>query len=567
MIHFNIFDSEPHYLFLSFDDDNDYKTLKSLEQYLNRVPDICYLPQYRGLPYKIEFLYKRLNSSGKTIYYCAIGLWQVIYKFFKKNNIQFDGLTDKCLKYHNMPDFETFKDIVNSWNLKFTPRPYQYEAAYKILCWKSSLSELATRAGKTLISYIIFRYSMEFLSVKKILMIVPSISLVKQGYSDFKEYGDFFNTECIWAGGKEVTSSNLTIGTFQSLIKYLDRKSSKYNPSFYKDFDLVFVDEVHRATATQVKQIITQDFFYKCKLVFGMTGTLPKDNTIERFTLHALLGARIQDISAKELMDEHYISNIKIHQVQIEYPQNEKLDNLYIKAAEYLISDYVLDGKKKQKQKNPHFLYKYIKKLPGGVDIARKQLSKEGYLTYLKDLILESDSTNNLLLERMVIHELNFRLTYLKEIIENKMSVFGNVLILTHHTEYTEYVYKELTSKFPNRKIYKITGAITPKKRTEILEGMKNNKGSILVASYGCMSTGITLPDLHYGVLFESFKSNTVNLQSLGRGLGKSDGKDIYEVWDFVDILPTKKIKGQGQERIKTYKNQMYPYDIIKVKS
>ena len=57
--------------------------------------------------------------------------------------------------------------------------------------YRQSLSQLATRAGKTLIAYIVFRYMLEN-GAKKILMVVPSIQLVKQGVEDFKEYKEFF---------------------------------------------------------------------------------------------------------------------------------------------------------------------------------------------------------------------------------------------------------------------------------------------------------------------------------------------------------------------------------------
>ena len=43
------------------------------------------------------------------------------------------------------------------------------------------------------------------------------------------------------------------------------------------------------------------------------------------------------------------------------------------------------------------------------------------------------------------------------------------------------------------------------------------------------MSTGITLNNLCYGVLFESFKSNVVNMQSIGRGLGLKELSDNTE--------------------------------------
>ena len=107
-----------------------------------------------------------------------------------KNKVEYEGIKENAhfFKRPIKHTFEEFKAIVDSWGLKFTPRPYQYTCAYKILQWKSSISQLATRAGKTMLAYIVFRYAMEHMGMKRILMIVPSIDLVKQGYNDFNDY-------------------------------------------------------------------------------------------------------------------------------------------------------------------------------------------------------------------------------------------------------------------------------------------------------------------------------------------------------------------------------------------
>jgi hypothetical protein len=84
------------------------------------------------------------------------------------------------------------------------------------------------------------------------------------------------------------------------------------------------------------------------------------------------------------------------------------------------------------------------------------------------------------------------------------------------------------------------------------------------------MSTGITLANLCYGVLFESFKSDVINMQSIGRGLGLSDLKDKYILYDIIDEFDKsysmKKIYLQGKEKIKIYKENEYPYEIINIK-
>ena len=65
------------------------------------------------------------------------------------------------------------------------PRDYQIEAAYNILKFRNCLSELATSAGKTLISFMVISYLLEKQKAGRVLFIVPNVSLVVQGFRRF----------------------------------------------------------------------------------------------------------------------------------------------------------------------------------------------------------------------------------------------------------------------------------------------------------------------------------------------------------------------------------------------
>lgn len=586
MIHFRFTEQDKRYLFLKGDNDEDIKILDKLKEHMNLVDPVCYLPKFTGPKFTQDFLFDYVQPTGDKVYWCSIGLWQVVYKFFKKNNVEFDGLLEnqKFFKIQIKHSFEEFKAIVDSWHLKFTPRPYQYECAYKILQWRMSISELATRAGKTMLAYIVFRYAMEYMGMKRILMVVPSISLVKQGYEDFKEYAEFFNTECIWGGGKLVESSNLTIGTFQSLIGFLDRKSKKYNPSFFDGYDCVFVDETHRAAAHQIKTIISQDFMKNVKIAFGMTGTVPAENTIEFYCIQSLLGAQIQTIKPKQLMDAGFISKVNITQIRLNYADTPERRKIFIKCAEYCCSPAITqpnakNPKKKEKIKleNPEMLIQYVKDY-SGLSMAKYQIynnykddnekAELEWIKYLKSCIKGSDITNMLVVERMMAHFCHERIDYLCNSILPQCD--RNTLILAHHTEYLEYLLEIVKQKFPDKHVDIIVGKVDPKRREEIKQMLRENDDCILVASYGCMSTGITLGNLCYGILFESFKSRVVNMQSIGRGLGLVENKLEYKLFDFVDVfdknLGGKKIYAQGLEKIKIYTKDQYPNRVENVK-
>lgn len=548
---------------------------------INLTDPVCYLPTYKGIPIKQEFLYQYRQSSGDIVYYAPLGMWYPIWKWFKTNGIEFDGLDPSMFKNELPHSFEEFKEIVDSWNLSRTPRPYQYEAAYKVLQYKISLSELATRAGKTLISYIIFRYSMLYLGVKKILMIVPGIDLVKQGFDDFKEYAEFFKTECIWSGGKVVESSNLTIATFQSLVNFLDKKNKKYNPAFFNDYDCVFVDETHRANSNSIKSIISQPFMKKCKLVFGMTGTLPKPFTIESYCLHSLLGAKIQTITADDLIQQGYISPVHIYQHQIRYTDKMRQLKTWCKCAEYSLSEFVevpdpTSKNPKRKSRvpldNPEFLIAYKKTFPVAYEEAKLSIFKTGdteenwlkYKKLLETAVTSSTKANKLHVEAMSVHFFEERINYLIDVLEGCPN---NTLILAQHTEYIKHIVDRLREAFPDRPVIAVYGASKERKNAKTV--FKENNNAIMVANYAIMGTGITLNNLCYGVLFESFKSDSLNRQSIGRGLGLSEMKDTYILHDFTDTFDKKyathKIADQGKARLEIYKEQKFPYEIIKV--
>ena len=582
MIHFKFSENDTRYVFLKCDTRQDEIHIGNLIKHINLVDPICYLPTYKGIPYTQDFIWKYVKKDGSKLWYAAIGMTQPIVEFFKSNNIEYDGIESRFFKRTMQHSFEEFIEIVDSWNLKYKPRPYQYEVAYKILNYYQSLSIAATRAGKTLISYIVFRYAMEYLGVKKILMIVPSIDLVKQGYNDFSDYAEFFKTECVWGGGKLVESSNLTIGTFQSLIKFLDKKSKKYNPHFYDEYDCVFVDEVHRATAAQTKTIISQPFMKTAKIVFGMTGTLPKEHTIPRYVLHSLLGSKIQEITPKELMDAGYIANVDIRQIRLNYSNVDEQKKLWIRCAEYALSDFMYKKNEKtgrnEKIKLPDgkFLLQNMKKLPSGIQIAKDRIyermgefaAEESYIEMLKGTIKESTKSNLLQIEKMMVHFMKPRIKYLLEEIIPKCD--HNTILFCHHTEYLRYVEQKLKDRFPTRHIASISGAVGTKKRDEIKQMLKDHNDCILVASYACVGTGLTLSNLCYGILFESFKSEVINMQSIGRGLGLSDMRDTFILYDIIDVFDknvlSNKLFLQGLAKIKIYQENQYKFRIENIK-
>lgn len=547
------------YIFLQ----GDQKELKLLESYLNKIPSYQFMRGFKGIPRPEVFLNKFKSKNNNIIYYCHSGLWKTIYDWCKNNNIDIDGVDD-YFKYTGLNiSQEQFEEYVNNWKLNIQPRPYQIKAAWLILHYRQSLSQLATRAGKTLIAYIVFRYLMEQCGVKKILMIVPSIQLVKQGVEDFKEYKEFFQSEQIWAKSEYCECANLTIGTYQSLVQRVDKKSKRYDPGFFKDYDCILIDEAHHLICKSINNILNQDFIKNVKLKFGFTGTLPEEHTIESFCCHSLMGPTIQDLTTNELIGGGFLAEPIITQYRIKYDYNEELKDQYIKCGEYLCSnDKVENGKHVLLPKElREFTIKNEKILPTALKQIKKLYTKDEYIDYLVDLC-KSKGANLLLLEQMLVHRSKKRIDLMDSIIDK---IDKNCIIFAHHTEYLKYIEGHLKEKYPNKIIYKIDGATNLKKRQAILDQMLQNNNIILVASYNCCGTGLTFKNVDYCIFAQSFKSNIINLQSIGRMLLKTNEKSKAYVYDLVDKFPTQRLYLQGAAKIKIYKESKFKYEIINI--
>lgn len=555
-----------------------------LEATMNKIPDYMFLPAFKGVPKPEIFLNKfRHRDTKQIIYYTYSGLWKYVTDFCASNNIQCNTL-DSYFKYSqfqsDIGSLDEFIEYVNSWNMNLTPYDYQYRAAWLILNYRQSLSQLATRAGKTLIAYMVFRYALEH-GAHNILMIVPSRPLVRQAVSDMQKFKEFFTTETVWSGGELCEGSNLTIGTFQSLVKRFDKKSTRYDPGFFDKFDIVCCDEAHTAKCESIKTILQQNFMKNVKVRFGFSGSLPKSDTIEAFACGSLLGPMIQDVRSYELIDGGFISDIRISQYYIKYKENIDLYDNYIRCAEYLCSEYVNDENKEHillPKDEREFTIQHVKRMPVALKHIKNEIIKESksmglndderelywrqkYVDYLYSICKQTGS-NALLLEQMLVHRSQARI----RLIDRLLSSFNkNSIVFAHHTEYLKMLHDHFKALYPNRNVYMIHGGTTTKKREQIIANLEKDTDAILFASYACIGTGLTLRNLDYGIFAQSFRSEIINKQSLGRGLMLAEDKEYYQLYDIIDVFPTKRIYRQGLDKKRLYADEKFNCTIHKV--
>lgn len=151
------------------------------------------------------------------------------------------------------------------------------------------------------------------------------------------------------------------------------------------------------------------------------------------------------------------------------------------------------------------------------------------------------------------------------------LSLEGNTLLLFQFVDKHGKVLKEMIEKEAgDRKVFFVSGSVDGEEREEIRRIVENEHNAIIVASFGTFSTGVNIKNLH-GIIFGSpSKSRIRNLQSIGRGLRKSDTKESAVLYDIADDLTWKNKKNftilHFMERIKIYAEEKFPYKLYNVK-
>lgn len=150
------------------------------------------------------------------------------------------------------------------------------------------------------------------------------------------------------------------------------------------------------------------------------------------------------------------------------------------------------------------------------------------------------------------------------------LSLKGNTLILYQYVDkHGKLLYDMINSKVGDRKCFFIYGKTDVEIREETRRIVENENDAIIIASYGTFSTGINIRNLHNIIFASPSKSRIRNLQSIGRGLRKSDTKDSAVLYDIADDLRYKKHENftlkHFVERLKIYSDEKFVFKIYKI--
>jgi superfamily II DNA or RNA helicase len=261
------------------------------------------------------------------------------------------------------------------------------------------------------------------------------------------------------------------------------------------------VDEAHQTKTTSVKNIIE-----KCKdseYRFGLSGTVQEDNSADFSTIVALLGPMVKSIPPKFLFKEGYATPVKFKIIVLDYKNEEIKSKLY--------------------------------------DVRRgKQIEGSQILALEKNVVLQSRA------------RFNFIVGLVEKTGKNTLVLFSNV-----KDQYGKRMYDWLRENTDKTCFY-VDGSVSKEHRDFYKKEMEAGENRVLIASFTTFSTGISIKNIHNIVFVESYKSEIIVKQSIGRGMRQLEGKDSFTIIDIVDDLSYHKhanyLYKHGKARLEFYK-------------
>ena len=331
------------------------------------IPGAKFMPQYRSKHWDGKI---RLFSTHNGEIY--VGLLDKIISWAKNHQYSIEFENNKFygtpFEENELISYEGVSDYMNKIS-KHKPRDYQIDAVCDALKYNRKLLISPTASGKSLMIYSVVRYYIE--SSKRILLIVPTTSLVEQMYKDFEDYGWNAEEYChkIYSGKEKSTDLPVVITTWQSIYK-LDRK-------FFKDFEVVIGDEAHQFKSKSLISIMTK--LDDAKYRFGFTGTLDGSQT-HKWVLEGLFGPSYKVTQTKDLIDKGHLSKLQIRVLLLKH--NEHQFNDYEEEIQYLINH----------QKRNNFIKNLVNDLKGNTLVLFNRVESHG--TPLYELINSSVDKN-----------------------------------------------------------------------------------------------------------------------------------------------------------------------------
>ena len=472
------------------------------------VPGYKFMPAYKNKLWDGKI--RLFDSRLKTLYG---GLIEYLHEFAETRNCVLEYEDDA---YYGRPDAQGYIELeqvqeyaetlkLYAHGKAITPRDYQLEAIHHALTHYRAMLLSPTASGKSLIIYILIRWFLEENPSKRALLIVPTTSLVEQMFTDFKDYSTLDEN---WNNDVEchrIYSGKEKLDIRSRVVITTWQSIYKMRPEWFAPYGMVIGDEAHNFKAKSLSSIMEK--LRDAKYRIGTTGTLDGTQT-HKLVLEGLFGPVKKVITTKELMDSDALAQLSI-------------DVLLLKYAD-----------------------EYCQQV--------KKLDYQGEIDFIVQHAPRNKFIRNLAIAQT-----------------------GNTLILYNYVEkHGKPLYAAIDEKLNElprrtRQLFFVSGSVETDERERIRAITEKEKDAIIVASMGTFSTGINIRNLHNIIFASPSKSQIRILQSIGRGLRKSDDGRATKVYDIADDLHWKKNRNytldHAGERIKLYASEKFNYKIFEV--
>ena len=321
------------------------------------VPGARFTPAYRNKVWDGKI--RLFNAMTGMIY---AGLLPHVVKFCITRDYECE--VDAELKPNETVQDSAGYDLAKEFDCIYEPRDYQNNAIVHALKNNRSLLLSPTASGKSLIIYLLSRFHAE--QGRRVLIVVPTVSLVSQMASDFVEYNKNrpLDIHKIMGGIEKNIDAEYTITTWQSVFK--EKKE------WFSKFDMVVVDEAHLAKAKSITGIMEK--MPDCKYRYGLTGTLDGTQT-HKLVLEGLFGAVFDVVKTKTLIEDKTLAEFKIKSVVLNYPETIRKTNNGKTYQEEI--DWIVRNESRNK-----FLRNLSWSLPGNTLILFQFVEKHGKVLY-----------------------------------------------------------------------------------------------------------------------------------------------------------------------------------------
>jgi len=457
-----------------------------------------FVPGYRFMP-----AFKRKVWDGKVRLYnqvkreIHVGLYNQLRKFCADRMYPLQIVENK--KYgipnaKNKIDHQGLVKFLGSLQTPFEPRDYQYDAITHAIENKRAILLSPTGSGKSFIIYNTMRWFLDN-HEGKVLIVVPTTSLVEQMHKDFADYGyesDLIHK--IYSGKDKETDKRIIISTWQSIYKL--------GSEWFEQFPCIFGDEVHLFKAKSLSTLM--DKCRNAEYRFGTTGTLDGTET-NKLVLEGLFGPVFKVTTTVKLQKDKQLADLDIKVLLLKYH-----NDVCHTAKNWTYQDeldYIVKNERRNK--------------------------------FISNLAIDQKGNSLVLFQFVEKH--------------------GKVLFDMINDAVEE-----------GRKVFYVSGEVDASDREQIRGIVEKQKDAIIVASLGTFSTGINIRNLHNIVFATPSKSQVKVLQSIGRGLRKSDDGSVTKLFDIADDFSVKGHRNftlnHSGERIKIYTKEGFRYKVYPIK-